>query len=76
MMKAIIVLAASLMLAGCVTDAQREMMIANADDGSCQSYGAAPDTQAYFQCRMMKDQQRQAIQAQNAQVAAALMMRY
>lgn len=74
MTKIIMVLAAALALAGCVTDAQREAMIANADDGSCQSYGAAPGTQAYFQCRMMKDQQRQAIQAQNAQVAAAFLM--
>jgi hypothetical protein len=31
-----------------------------ADDAACQSYGAQPGSQAYFQCRMLKDQQRQA----------------
>jgi hypothetical protein len=29
------------------------------DDAQCRSYGAQPGTQAYFQCRMAKDQQRQ-----------------
>jgi hypothetical protein len=44
-----------------------------ASDGSaCESYGAEPGTQAYFQCRMMKDQQRQ---ANNAALAAAILSR-
>lgn len=31
------------------------------DADACISYGAVPGTQQYFQCRMAKDQQRQAI---------------
>ena len=42
-------------------DAER----AAANDAACQSYGAKPGTQEYFQCRLTKDQQRQ-------QAAAAL----
>lgn len=33
------------------------------DDAECQSYGAEPGTQAYIQCRMAKDQQRQQAKA-------------
>jgi hypothetical protein len=29
------------------------------DDAQCRSYGAQPGTQAYFQCRMAKDQHPQ-----------------
>jgi hypothetical protein len=29
---------------------------AQADDSSCQSYGAAPGSSAYFTCRMTKDE--------------------
>jgi len=29
------------------------------DDAKCQSYGAAPGTQPYFQCRLAIDQQRE-----------------
>jgi hypothetical protein len=46
-------------LAGCVTSQD----IAASDDDACRSYGAEPGTQAYFQCRMAKDQQRQANEA-------------
>ncbi|MEJ0093835.1 MAG: hypothetical protein WDN46_10440 [Methylocella sp.] len=42
------------------------------DDESCISYGAEPGTQEYFQCRMMKDQQRQ---ANNTALAAAILSR-
>ena len=31
----------------------------NSDDATCRSYGAEPGSQAYMQCRMAKDQQRQ-----------------
>jgi hypothetical protein len=48
-------------LAGCMATGQdRAIAAAAADDSSCQSYGAQPGSQAYFQCRMAKDQQRQA----------------
>lgn len=52
----IILLAGFLALAGC---ASREE-IAEADSSDCASYGAQPGSQAYFQCRMMKDQQHNA----------------
>jgi hypothetical protein len=29
------------------------------DDAKCQSYGAAPGTQPYYQCRLAIDQQRE-----------------
>ncbi len=45
-------------------------MTAAGDDSACPSYGAEPGTQAYFQCRMMKDQQRQ---ANNVALAAAIL---
>ena len=46
---------------------------ASNDDMACQSYGAAPGTDAYFQCRMMKDQQRQQT---NAAIVGAYLMRH
>lgn len=45
-----------IILSGCVTAQD----IAANDDDACQSYGAEPGSQAYFQCRMAKDNQRQA----------------
>lgn len=36
------------------------------DDQRCQSYGAAPGSPSYVQCRMAADQQRQAAIAQLA----------
>lgn len=37
--------------------------MAAGDDGTCQSYGARPGTDAYIQCRMSRDQQRQQAKA-------------
>jgi hypothetical protein len=54
---------------GCMSAQERSAAIANTDDRACQAYGAAPGSQEYFQCRMMKDQQRQ-----NANAAAAQML--
>jgi hypothetical protein len=45
-----------MVLAGCMTDNS-----AASDNADCISYGAKPGTEAYFQCRMAKDQQRKAI---------------
>jgi hypothetical protein len=59
-------------LAGCVSDQERAASIAASDDAQCQSFGASPGTDRYFQCRMMKDQQRQ---ANNAALAAAIISR-
>jgi hypothetical protein len=41
---------------GCVTAEEMAARNASADDSSCQSYGAAPGSSAYFTCRMTKDQ--------------------
>jgi hypothetical protein len=32
--------------------------IASQDDATCRSYGASPGSQAYFDCRVMRDAQR------------------
>ena len=58
-MRIVFVLVAAASLSGCVTAQD----IAANDDDSCRSYGADPGSQAYFQCRMAKDQQRQANEA-------------
>ena len=55
----ILVIAAAAICSGCVTAQERNAAIANSDDLACQSYGAAPGTDAYLKCRMTKDQQRQ-----------------
>ena len=57
---------------GCVSDEERAERISSSDDAACQSYGAQTGSQEYFQCRMMKDQQRQ---ANNAALAAAILSR-
>lgn len=66
------VIVLALPLAGCVTTAEREAALSARDDGQCQAYGAKPGTQAYFSCRMTKDQQRQ---AGRTQLQAAILAR-
>jgi hypothetical protein len=56
MKRALLIAAACATLAGCITPAQ----IAARDDAVCQSYGAAVGTPAYTDCRLRRDQQRQA----------------
>lgn len=56
----------SLVLAGC---ASRQEIAAD-DDATCRSYGAAPGSQAYIQCRMQRDGIRQ--QGAEARRAAIL----
>jgi hypothetical protein len=76
------------MLAGCADYmAQRErerqqaaaanaQAITAADDAKCRSFGAAPGTQAYFQCRMNLDAQRaQIVASMSAGMNAALLNR-
>lgn len=63
----------AIMLASCLSacaTGPTPAQIAAADDASCQSYGASPGSDAYYQCRMAKDQQRQ--QARAALAAAIL----
>lgn len=82
MLKIFIVLSLGATIAGCASPseraalaqkeaAERAALIQNTDDQECRSYGAQPGTQPYFQCRMMKDQQRQ---ANKAAIASALIM--
>jgi outer membrane biogenesis lipoprotein LolB len=60
---------AALTLAGCAEYEARQQERANAqaaamnanDDAQCQSYGAAPGSPAYIQCRMNLDNQRAAM---------------
>jgi outer membrane biogenesis lipoprotein LolB len=72
MLRILIISVVSALLAGCASHEERAASIANADDAACQSYGAQLGTQAYFQCRMAKDQQRQ---ANNAALAGAILSR-
>lgn len=55
-----ILISASLVvcLGGCAMGPSPEEISAG-DDSTCQSYGARPGTEAYTQCRMSRDQQRQ-----------------
>jgi hypothetical protein len=59
-------------MTGCMSAEERAQRISSADDDACQSYGAQPGTTEYFQCRMMKDQQRQAT---SAALASAILSR-
>ena len=47
------ILLVALSLSGCVTSQQQAAM----DAATCQSYGVAPGTREYYECRMVKDQQ-------------------
>jgi hypothetical protein len=60
MRRILLVSAIAMLLSGCVTAEERNAQIAASDDGQCQSYGAAPGSQEYYQCRMTLNQQRQA----------------
>ena len=57
---------AAFAMSGCVTAEQNIARVAAMDDAACHSYGAATGTDAYFQCRMIKDQQHD----QDSQLAA------
>jgi len=57
---------------GCMSTEERNARIAASDQDACVSYGAQPGTQEYFQCRMAKDQQRQ---ANNAALAGIILSR-
>lgn len=69
MHRILIIAGLSLLCSGCLTTEEQAEQAAAADDASCQSYGAKRGTDLYIQCRMQKDQQRQ---ANRAAVAAAI----
>jgi hypothetical protein len=54
---AIIAALGAFALSGCVTAQEMEARVAAKDDGDCRSYGAAPGTDGYLQCRMAIRQQ-------------------
>jgi hypothetical protein len=62
-------LAAAPALGGCVTAEQMAAQNERADDTACKSYGAAPGTDAYYQCRITKDQTRVYVQTVQAEAA-------
>jgi hypothetical protein len=72
-MRIFLALIVALPLAGCMTDEERiaEFKARNAvpDDQTCRSYGARPGTDIYIQCRMQRQQTRDA--GDNAVAAAA-----
>jgi hypothetical protein len=61
--------AVCILTAGCLSDQQFAAQIPVSDDVACQSYGALPGSQAYFNCRVAKNQQRQVV---TVAIAAAL----
>jgi hypothetical protein len=75
-MRALLALVIALPLCGCLgamsqeqIAAQRAQIAAN-DDARCRSYGAAPGSDVYIQCRMAQDQRRDAAANAAAQAAA------
>jgi hypothetical protein len=69
MTKILLAACTALALSGCVTTEEMAAQVAAKDDNECHSYGAATGTDAYFQCRMVKSQQR--VQLNAAATAAA-----
>jgi outer membrane lipoprotein-sorting protein len=63
------ILAAGVVLSGCVTAEEMAAQNAQADDSSCQSYGATAGSSEYYNCRMTKDQTRTYISAIQAEAA-------
>lgn len=72
-LKLALLLSVPLFQIGCVSDQQQAENLVAADDAQCRSYGAPHGSQAYFQCRLMKDQQRQ---ANMAAIAAVYLSRH
>lgn len=64
------VLAALLALCGCSNGPTPEQFAAD-DDAVCRSYGIAPGSQLYAECRASKEQQRQQAKATLAAASRA-----
>jgi len=60
-MKRVVAILSLLALTGCLTTSPQEL--AQQDDNVCRSYGAAPGTDAYINCRTQRDSTRQQGQA-------------
>lgn len=59
MRAAFTLLAIGMLLSGCLTAQERALQLSAADDDACRSYGAAPGSDAYVQCRTTKSQQHE-----------------
>jgi hypothetical protein len=70
MSRLVATVAVCILTAGCLNDQQFAAQIPVSDDVACQSYGAKPGSEAYFRCRVAKNQQRQVVAAV---IAAALL---
>jgi hypothetical protein len=57
-MRAIILIVLATTLAGCATQADRQMSFATIDDSECKNNGGQPGTPAYLQCRAQLDAAR------------------
>lgn len=79
-MRLILVVLCGLMLAGCVSPAERATRMAQLhaqwdakDDSVCKAYGAQPGTDAYVHCRVAQQQLRMSqAQADDANMAARM----
>lgn len=72
-MRYLVIATALVLLGGCVSAEERAYQQGMADHSACQSYGFAPGSEGYSQCRMSTAQQRDA--NRTALIGAYLMSR-
>jgi hypothetical protein len=63
----LLIVAATLPLAACMTAAEQAREIAASDDAACRTAGTKPGTPAYVKCREAKSNQRAMAQTVEAQ---------
>jgi hypothetical protein len=61
--KAFLLIAFCMLASGCISDAERAETSAESDHVACVSSGEKPGSPGYLQCRMVKERQRQAVDA-------------
>ena len=61
--KAFLLIAFCMLASGCISDAERAETSVESDHVACVSSGEKPGSPGYLQCRMLKDRQRQTIDA-------------
>lgn len=78
---AVAVVASVLALSGCMSDQQKlakaqeaKAQQASADDAQCRSYGAAPGSDLYVNCRMQLDSRRTQADEARRQMAIRMLM--
>lgn len=55
----LVLIATSMLLGGCASAAERAAARAEKDNAKCAGYGFKPGTEAFAQCRMTQDVERQ-----------------